>query len=194
MYIRGFAVWFKQFAQHMPVYLITAHAYRSWSEGDPKGYVQRGEGLMPPSSALARYRARKAKHPKVRFEGEMQQVLNFVIESIVPEKGAKLHACVTCPTHVHILVSFRTPECGCNGAEYCARGCEAREFAEDVLVRLKRKMGQALAKWAGTQEKPWFSRGWDLTPVRKRSHFDHLVNIYLPQHEENQAGVFKKYS
>ena len=103
MYIRGFAVWFKQFAQHMPVYLITAHAYRSWSEGDPKGYVQRGEGLMPPSSALARYRARKAKHPEVRFEGEMQQVLNFVIESIVPEKGAKLHACVTCPTHVHIL-------------------------------------------------------------------------------------------
>jgi hypothetical protein len=130
----------------MPVYLITAHAYRSWSEGDPNGYVQRREGLKSPSPALARYRAGIAKHPEVRFEGEMQRVLHSTIEAIVPEKGARLHACVTCPTHVHILLSFRLPQCECDGAEYCIRGWEAREFAQDVLIRLKRKMGTGIGE------------------------------------------------
>lgn len=47
----------------MPVYLFTFHAYRSWREDNPNGYVQRGRaGIQPPNKALADYRAGIATH------------------------------------------------------------------------------------------------------------------------------------
>ena len=178
----------------MPVYLMTAHAYRSWREDHPRGYVQRREGLKESSVNLARHRAAIARHAEARFEVEVQELLHSVIVEIAAEQEVRLHACVTCPTHVHILVSFRSPACICGASKYCGRGCEARERAEGVIVRMKRKMGQAVAAREGTKGRPWFSRGWDLTRVGTRGHFDHLVGEYLPKHEVEQAGVFRKYS
>ena len=40
----------------MPVYLATVHAYGSWQEDHPKGFVQHGEGLKDPSPGLAAWR------------------------------------------------------------------------------------------------------------------------------------------
>jgi hypothetical protein len=54
-------------------------------------------------------------------------------------------------------------------------------------------MGQQLAKIGETTGRPWFSRGWDLTPVRNREHFDHLLDTYLPDHERFQGGIFREY-
>lgn len=177
----------------MPVYLLTAHAYRSWREDHRKGYVQRGEGLREASEGMAQWRAEQAKHEEVRFERSVQEAMHEVVVAIAREREVRLHACVTTPTHLHVLVSFRSPACTCGVWEHCRKGCEGRGHAEGVLVRMKRKMGQTIAKAEGTRGRPWFSRGWDLKPVRSQQHFDHLMQVYLPRHETEQAGLFRRY-
>ena len=93
----------------MPVYLLTAHAYRSWREDHPRGYVQRGEGLKEPSTPLAEWRAQRAHFEEVRFERGMQEWLHPIVVAMAEEKEVRLHVCATCPTHVHIVVSFLSP-------------------------------------------------------------------------------------
>ena len=177
----------------MPVYLLTAHAYRTWREDDPRGYVQRGEGLKAPSEALARHRAGIAKHDEARFDAEIQAIVHEVVVAIAREREVRLHACSTTPTHVHVLISFQNPACTCGASEHCSKSCSAREHADGVMVRMKRKMGQAIAKVRETCGRPWLSRGADVKPVRDRGHFDHLVGEYLPKHETEQAGMFRRY-
>jgi REP element-mobilizing transposase RayT len=177
----------------MPVYLLTCHAYRSWTEDHPDGYVQRGQGPKGRDDELARKRASIARYDEVRFEREDQRLLHDVIVAVAEEKRLRLHACVTCPTHVHAVISFKEPVCECGDVEHCLRGCDGKEFAEAVTVRLKRKAGQVLAKRHGTNGKPYFSRGWDVTRVKGRGHFEHLIGTYLPEHQETQAGIFRKY-
>jgi hypothetical protein len=178
----------------MPVYMATVHAYRSWSEEHPFGYVQRGEGLKPPSPNLARYREDHSNHPPARFEGAMQQALIEVVAAIVEERELRLHATTTTPTHVHVVISFRSPACTCGASDHCYANCGARAHVESFLARLKRKMGQCLAKMMNTRGRPWLSRGWDITPVRRPEHLEHLLSVYLPKHESEQAGLFRRYS
>jgi hypothetical protein len=178
----------------MAVYLGTSHAYRSWDEDHPKGYVQRDEGLREPSESLAQWRGRQAKDPPARFSLELQEVLHGVIVEIAQERRVRLHAVGSTRTHVHKLFSFRSPACPCGASEFCKPGCPARRFAEALMTRVKRKMGQQLAKRSDTCGRRWFSRGWDLTPVRNRGHFDYLVATYLPDHQRRQGGIFRSYS
>lgn len=183
----------------MPVYLVTAHAYRSWREDDPLGYIQRREGLREPNPALARYRAAIARHDEVRFELPEQEELHRVVVEISRERSARLHACSTCPTHLHIVISFRSPACICgvsmsNDRKYCDRGCPARAHVEKLITRMKQKMGQMMAKLRKTRGIAYFSRGWDLTRVRHPGHLEHLLGAYLPNHQLEQGGIFRKYS
>lgn len=177
----------------MPVYLLTAHAYRTWREDDRRGYVQRGEGLKAPNEALARHRAEIARHEEARFDEEIQPVLHEVAVAIAREREVRLHACSTTPTHVHVLISFQSPARTCGAQEHCWKHCPAHAHADGVMVRMKRKMGQAIAKLKETCGRPWFSRGADVKPVRDRGHFDHLVGEYLPKHETEQAGIYRRY-
>jgi hypothetical protein len=176
----------------MPVYLFTVHAYRSWSEGNAKGYVQRDEGLKPSSPNLASWREDHASHDPARFDAEDQHLLHEILVSIAAEKQCRLHAGTTTPTHVHGLTSFAEPECGCSGAEFCRRGCAGRENVEKLIIRLKQKMGQALAKKHQTNGRPYFSRGWDLTPIQRIPHFRYHIETYLPRHA-NEGGIFRLY-
>jgi hypothetical protein len=177
----------------MAVYLGTSHAYRSWEEDHPKGYVQRDEGLKPPSERLQRWREEHAKHEPVGFSFGHQQMLHEIVLMIARERGVRLHGTATVLTHVHKLFSFRSPACTCGASKFCAPGCPARKLAERFLTRAKQKMGQRLAQAEGTSGRPWFSRGWDLTPVRDQGHFDHLMETYLPDHERVQGGIFRGY-
>jgi hypothetical protein len=179
--------------ESVPVYLLTAHAYLSWREDDPLGYVQRREGLREPSVALARDRLQRARHPEVRFERAMQVLLHRVCAEIALERKVTLHAQATCPTHVHVLVSFRSPACTCGAVNHCARDCDARQFADQTMARMKRKMGQALAEHGATRNRPWFSRGWDRTKVSGNEHFTHLIATYLPDHGNAQGKIFRRY-
>ena len=177
----------------MPVYLLTVHAYRSWREDHPRGYVQHGKGLREPRPEPAQWRDGAAKHPPARFSPAQQTALQATAELIASERGARLHSLATCSTHVHLLLSFADPPCTCGTAEHCRRGCPARKHVESITTRCKQKMGQRLARDAGTRGRPWFSRGRDVTPVRGREHFDHLIADYLPDHEQTQGGLFRRY-
>jgi hypothetical protein len=64
--------------------------------------------------------------------------------------------------------------------------------AERLIIRLKQKMGQALAKKHETSGRPYFSRGWDLTPIRSQKHFQYHIETYLPKHTREE-GIFKFY-
>jgi hypothetical protein len=176
----------------MPVYLFTVHAYRSWSEGNRNGYIQRDEGLKPPSPNLANWREEHASHDPARFDLADQELLHEILIAILKEKSCRLHAGATTMTHVHGLTSFKEPLCGCQGAEWCRRGCPGRMNAERLIIRLKQKMGQALAKKHETSGRPYFSRGWDLTPIRSQKHFQYHIETYLPKHTREE-GIFKFY-
>jgi hypothetical protein len=93
----------------MPVYLVTVHAYRSWNTDETDGYVQRGEGLKEPDEERARYRDDRARHPEMRFELDHQESLHRVATQVSHEKGVRLHAIATCPTHAHVLCPFEAP-------------------------------------------------------------------------------------
>jgi hypothetical protein len=173
----------------VPVYLITIHAYRSWSEGNPRGYVQRGQGLQKTNERLARWRADNARQEPARFSGEVRNVISRVVDDIAVERKVRLHARAATGTHVHVLISFGIPACTCGASKFCGKGCEARRFVEAFTIRLKRKMGQAVAKFNETSGRQWFSRGWDLTRIRDREHFDFMVGKYLPRHEGREGGL-----
>ena len=177
----------------MPVYLLTAHAYRSWRADHPKGYVQHGEGLQPPDARRAAWREGHARQPPARFGDEAQRAMHDELAAVLGELGVILYAAATCPTHVHVLAGFGGPPCTCDGNAYCLSGCPARERARRVLSRLKQRLGRRLALDAGVRGRMWFSRGGDLTPVRGRDHFRHLIDRYLPDHQARQAGVFRAH-
>jgi hypothetical protein len=177
----------------MPVYLGTSHAYRSWSEAHPRGFVQRGEGLKQTNVRLATWRAEAAREAPARFSVDVQMICHRVVVEVAEEKEIQLYGVATVATHVHKLFGFRSPACICGAREHCLAGCPARKYAEDIITRMKQKMGQAIALREDVGKRKWFSRGWDLTPVRGREHFEYLMGRYLPEHEGRQGGVFRGY-
>ncbi len=180
----------------MPVYLITCHAYRSWSEANPLGYVQRGEGLMRPNPELAEHRRSIALQSPSRFDPAQRTLLLDVLDEVARVTAVKVHAGSCTSTHLHALVSFGEPGCDCKQAiehevaKVCAGDCPARQHAEAFAKRVKRVGGVRLAKAARLIGVKWFGRGWDVTPVRGREHFDRLMTKYLPRHAE-EGGVVR---
>lgn len=158
----------------MPVALITIHAYRSWTEDNPRGYVQRGKrGVQAPSTQLAKHRAMIAAHPPVLFDQKKQAMLIEAAREIAAMLNCRLHAVAATPTHLHLLVSWKQ---------------------HDVTVRtfstlFKQKLGNRLSRQKGSRGNRWFSRGVDERHIQDRQHFDHLCDVYLPGHRD-QNGVF----
>ena len=149
--------------------------------------------MKPPSESLAIWRGNRAKGEEVRFGPEVQVLLHEVFVDVARERQVAIHACATCPTHVNGLVSFRSPGCTCERRKWCLSDCLAKAHVDELVTRMKRKMGQAVAKRMGTCGRKWFSRGWDVAAVRDREHFDYLVTQYLPDHETSQGGAFRRY-
>src|SRR5882672_4433285 len=92
----------------MPVFHFTMHAYRSWAEDNPKGYVQRGQpGIQPPNERLARHRAKIAKASPVLFDDPQKKLLIDCSQSICGDFNWRLHAAAATPTHLHLLISWK---------------------------------------------------------------------------------------
>jgi len=200
----------------VPVYHLTHHAFGSWTEDHPSGYVQRGRGLQPPSDRLHRARRAAQQQPAVRFTPKQQALILDTAAATLDRAGLRLHAAAVCPTHVHLVFSFTAPACHCvdgsrqkprqrlrgygvSGGGYDpaatpihrVRTCDARRHAEQITRRLKRDAGLAVADAAAIRGRKWFSRGWDLTPVRTPEHLTFLQTDYLPRHETDQAGLYR---
>jgi hypothetical protein len=181
----------------MPVYFVTCHAYRSWSEANPRGYVQRDEGLKPPSDKLAKWRVERADlrgQPPTRFDDDQKKLLLDVIEELCGEHALQLYGSSCTATHLHMLIGFEAPSCQCGAdAEHCRATCDAKAHADDWATHVKRIGGFRLARMAHVRGRKWFGRGWDVTPVRNLQHWRHLHRVYLSKHEA-VGGLVRRYA
>jgi REP element-mobilizing transposase RayT len=149
----------------MPVYLFTFHAYRSWSPAHCRGYVRRGEGILPSDPRMADIYDRQATDPPVLFTPEIQRILIQTAHEVCSSRQWRLHAAGTEPTHIHLLVSWKT-------------------FIpwNNVTMRLKNVMSLFLGRRLKMPKRKWFVRGESRKRVTDRKHFDHLMNVYLAKH------------
>lgn len=156
----------------MPVYHFTFHAYRSWRPDHPRGYTKKGVGYLPPDKQAAERYDQNAKQDAVLFDKKTQmQILSLSIQ-ICEEEGWKLEAAAFDPTHVHEIVSWR------------------KFFPwQEVDRRLKNLLVLKLNRKHNTPGKRWFARRHGAPRrVRNIDHFNHLVDVYFPDHR----GVFWK--
>jgi hypothetical protein len=149
----------------MPVYLFTFHSYRSWNPDHPRGFVQRGKGILPPDADLAKEYEKRAKGPTTLFDRSCQRILIWISYDACMRRKWRLHYVATETTHVHILVSWK---------EY--------ELWRKVGTRLKNLASLMLGRKLGQPKGKWFSRKGSRKRVSDRKHFDYLVNTYLPKH------------
>lgn len=160
----------------MPVYLFTIHAYRSWMPDRPQGYVRRREGILPTDRIMAAKYARVASETVIEFDDEVQRAL--IDETLTASKTQDLrcHDIATDATHVHLLVSWTTEK---NSAA--------------VRKSLKTSLTQRLNR--DFQKRTWFSRSGSRKPVKDQSHFDYLIQTYLPDHSgwkwSESTGLFQ---
>lgn len=159
----------------MPVYLLTYHAYRSWSPADPRGYVRRVEKrVRPTNAALAHCYDRRARQEPVRFGRRMQRTIIDVVREACERRDWRLHGNAVTLTHVHVLLSWR-------------RG--AWKPTSDTLKRL---IGFGLGTRVGPRGQRWLSRGESRKRVRDRANLTHLLTSYLPKHEREGGMVWRE--
>ena len=161
----------------MPVFHFTLHAYRSWHEDDPRGYVQRGEeGIQPSNPNLAAYRDRLASQSEVRFSADQMILLLDAVRTTCERRNWIAHGATATCTHVHAVIRW-TQE----------------QTAEQVQAGLKSGLGFCLSKEKGTTGNRWFSRGGAPARVEDHAHLFHLLNDYLPKHATDEGGLFRNY-
>jgi len=154
----------------MPVYHFTLHAYRSWSPGHPRGYTRRGKGYLPSDPEMAQKYDDRAKHPKAQFSSrDIQEVLIVGAIDLCRNRGWRLHAAGTDPTHLHLIVSWKG-------------------FLDWRVVRQKTKNLLSLFLGRATEDpgRQWFVRDGSRKRVTSADHLKYLIETYLPDHR----GVF----
>ena len=162
----------------MFAYLITIHAYRSWSEDNRRGYVQRGRpGIQPPNARLAAHRATISLHEPVRFDREQMSVAIDAAREVCVTLGQLPLAASCTATHLHVLVKLADGTCD----------------ADSLCARIKSIAGCKLSQRISTKGNRWFSRGNDITAVKDAAHLEHLLETYLPRHETNEGGLFCRW-
>lgn len=120
---------------------------------------------------------------------------------------ATLHAASITPTHIHLLVSFKEPNCTCpwHGAadvnpsadvnsptptkRHHPKTCPTWQKAHTLATRYKRVAGGRLSRQTDQPGRKWFSRGEDISPIHNRQHFEHHLHTYLPRHQHEGGTV-----
>ena len=130
-----------------------------------RGYVRRGEGILPCNPKMAEFYRRDAKHGEVVFTSEVQRVLVAAARALCQQKGWRLHQVMTDKTHVHTLLSWRG-------------FLEWRSVRRSLKYRFTSELNGMLGN-----EHPWFSEAGSRKRVRDRKHYDHLMDEYLSKHD-----------
>lgn len=198
----------------MPVALVTLHAYRSWSEASPRGYVQRGEsGVQRANKRLAAARAARALAPPARFDEAQRGFILDEARDIARRRRWRLHAGSCTGTHVHLVVSWRSSDIeekqvervrrsragtgaalpgGASGGASGRRRLRRDDEVEYVMWKFKELLGMRLSQREGTVGNHWFSRGDHDRWVRDLRHLLFLRSRYLPRHR-GQGGVVRDF-
>ena len=181
----GFHPELRLYNQAMPVYLITLHAYRSWQEDNPKGYVQRGEhGIQPPDPILAKQRASIAKQAQRAFTRDQKLLIITHTQDVANNRGIRLHAISCTASHTHLIASWFGNETVFAGID------QPQAQAKQLANKVKTIVATLLSKHERTTGNRWFSRGCDCTPIEDRDHLNHLMSHYLPKHK-HEGGIVK---
>ena len=147
----------------MPCYLFTYHAYGSWMPDREKGFVRRHKGVLPPDRQLARLYRSDAKQQQVTFDSHMQRVMLEELQTAWVYQKCLGHFIATDSTHVQVLVSW--PD---------------ERLWKRIRSGLKTSLTQRLNR--ELHRRTWFSDSASRKQVKDQSHFDYLVNEYLPSH------------
>jgi hypothetical protein len=147
----------------MPVYLFTFHAYGTWMPDRPRGYVRRGEGVLPTDVEMAEMYRRLAQEPHAIFSEAVQRA--FIDEALIAGEKQRFEVrfIATETTHVHVLLSWRS-----------------EKPWEKVRSGLRQSFTRRLNR--DFERREWFVDGASRKRVKDRNHFDHLVETYLPAH------------
>lgn len=159
----------------MPCYLFTYHGHGAWLPDHPRGYVRRKVGVLAADEEMALHYRENLVGDVAYFDRTKQQVLiNAAIEAF-EYQAVRGHAVATESTHIHILVSWRT-ECSW----------------ELVRRRLRGSLTRQLNQASGKRE--WFAKQPSRKQVCERSHFEYLMQTYLPRHRglkwRKELGVY----
>lgn len=147
----------------MPVYLFTWHAHGSWMPDRRRGYVKRGQGILPADERMAeRYRDR-ARQPAVVFTTAIGRIMIDTVRQACAHLDCTAHAIATDSSHLHVLVSWRHDR-------------PWRSVRRSIRFALTKRLNEQV----GPQR--WFSTGASRRRVRDREHLDYLVSKYLPGH------------
>lgn len=146
----------------MPCYLFTYHAYGSWLPGRTRGYVKRGQGILPPDKHMHRLYAEAMKETAVEFNEQPQRWSIAALLESEPLQRFELYYVSTDATHLHVLLGWRG-----NRDPITMRG----------LVK-----GSLTRRLNSFERRTWFAQGGSRKQVRSSGHFNYLVTTYLPKH------------
>ena len=148
----------------MPCYLFTFHAYRTWMPDRDEGFVRRKRGVLPPDEELARQYEERAKEDEVWFHSNIQMLLIAEARIACEKQRYRGHCIATDPTHVHVLASWP----------------DERPWLK-IRSGLKSSLTRRLNRDVQRRHH-WFVDSASRKQVKDETHFDHLMNVYLPSH------------
>jgi hypothetical protein len=147
----------------VPCYLLSYHGYGTWLPNRPRGYVHRGDGILPPDKGMGELYRGNMKQDAVRFNRAIrQQLIDGSIEACEHQQ-LRCHFIATEPTHIHVPASWIHDRMW-------------QLVRRQIRGNLTRRLNQALKR----QE--WFSKSPSRKRVKERPHFDYLMTDYLPKH------------
>jgi hypothetical protein len=147
----------------MPCYLFTYHGHGTWLPDNARGYVRRKQGVLATDKQMADCYRRNFSGEEVGFDRQSQQTLIDAAVEAFRCQTMRGHAIATETTHLHLLASWTT-----NRTWQVVR----RQLRESLTRRLNLEV----------ERRRWFSKQPSRKQVKDQSHFDYLVQSYLPKH------------
>jgi hypothetical protein len=129
-----------------------------------KGFVRRGQGILPPDEELARQYRDRSQQNEVVFDSHLQLLLIEETQIACAKQRYRGHYVATEPTHVHVLISW----------------ADERPWLK-IRNGLKSSLTRRLNRDIQQRDK-WLVENASRKQVKDDAHFDYLVNTYLPLH------------
>ncbi len=160
----------------MPCFLFTYHGYGTWLPNRSRGYVKRGQGILPPDEHMHRLYTESMTETIVCFNGEIQLELIRAALEAAPHQRFEPYYIATDSSHLHVLLGWRHSK-------------------RSVLLRSQLKWSLTRALNLKYEHRKWLADKGNCKQVKDRQHFDYLRNVYLPKHNgwkwQPERGLFK---
>jgi hypothetical protein len=96
----------------MPCFLFTYHEHGTWLPNRSRGYVKRGQGILPPDERMHRLYSQAMKEPEVSFTESLQKQLILEVLQAAIHQDFQPYFVSTDSTHIHVLLGWRHDKSG----------------------------------------------------------------------------------